>query len=39
VALAGLVHAGVFPLAAQPYLQSVKDIYAFAAKYIVNEED
>jgi hypothetical protein len=39
VALAGLAYEGVFPLAAQIYLQTPSDIYTFAARSIIMEEE
>lgn len=39
VALAGLAYEGVFPLAAQIYLQTPRDIYTFAARSIIMEEE
>jgi hypothetical protein len=39
VALAGLACEGVFPLAAQIYLQTPSDIYTFATGSIIMEEE
>jgi len=39
VALAGLAYEGVFPLAAQIYLQTPRDIYTFATRSIIMEEE
>jgi hypothetical protein len=39
VGLAGLAYEGVFPLAAQIYLQTPSDIYTFATRSIIMEEE
>lgn len=39
VALAGLAHEGVFPLATRIYSQTPSDIYTFAARSIIMEEE